>query len=309
MTPAEIAELRAEKYNATVVSVRKPNPDLMMIRVRPDTPRGQHCPGQYTVLGLGNWEPRVPGAQAEDLKPEDLTKLVRRSYSLSCPILSDGGVLFQREAVDWIEFYIVLVSKSEKGTPPALTPRLFMLREGDRIVMGEKITGHYTLAPVRPDDTVLFLGTGTGEAPHNYMTWDLLRRGHTGRIFQACSVRYRRDLGYSATHKELMTRYPNYLYLGLSTRDEDVKQKVYIQDLIQTGMLEDLLRQTLDPGRTHVFLCGNPAMIGIPVKDRTTGERTYPTPVGVVELLERRGFVADNPTAKTKGNIHFEQYW
>ena len=42
---------------------------------------------------------------------------------------------------------------------------------------------------------MLFLATGTGEAPHNYMLWELLRRGHTGRILSACCVRYRRDLG------------------------------------------------------------------------------------------------------------------
>ena len=60
-------------------------------------------------------------------------------------------------------------------------PRLFMLRgEGDRLNIGEKITGHYTLEHVKPGDTVLFLGTGTGEAPHNYMTWELLKNGHTG---------------------------------------------------------------------------------------------------------------------------------
>ena len=31
----------------------------------------------------------------------------------------------------------------------------------DRLVLGEKIAGHYTLDPVQPGDTVLFLGTGT----------------------------------------------------------------------------------------------------------------------------------------------------
>ena len=36
MTPEEIADLRARKYNATVVWLRKPNPDLMVFRVRPD---------------------------------------------------------------------------------------------------------------------------------------------------------------------------------------------------------------------------------------------------------------------------------
>ena len=70
-----------------------------------------------------------------------------------------------------------------------------MLREGDRLFLGEKITGHFTLDPVQPDDTVVFLATGTGEAPHNYMLWELLRRGHRGRILSACCVRYRQGPG------------------------------------------------------------------------------------------------------------------
>jgi ferredoxin/flavodoxin---NADP+ reductase len=185
-----------------------------------------------------------------------------------------------------------------------------MLREGDRLYLGEKITGHFTLDPVKPGDTVIFLATGTGEAPHNYMLWELLRRGHEGRILSACCVRYRRDLAYLALHEELMRRYPRYTYLSLTTREaETVQHKVYIQDLIASGQLEERLGQALDPARTHVFLCGNPKMIGVPEKDRETGERVYPQPTGVVELLEKRGFQCDQPQVKIKGNIHFEEYW
>ena len=35
----------------------------------------------------------------------------------------------------------------------------------------------------------------------------------------------------------------------------------------------------------------------------------YPKPTGVVELLEARGFRADQPNIKFQGNIHFEEYW
>ena len=50
-------------------------------------------------------------------------------------------------------------------------------------------------------------------------------------------------------------------------------------------------------------------MIGVPQKDRATGQKTYPTPQGVVEILEKRGFRMDEPQVKKKGNIHFEEYW
>jgi ferredoxin--NADP+ reductase len=311
MTPDQIAVLRQKYYNATVARLTKIHTDLLTLRVRPDFPLPEHNPGQYTTLGMGNWEPRFPGCQDETRRPEDEGKLVRRSYSISSPILDEDGNLLDPGRADWLEFYVVLVR--ETGDPehtPALTPRLFMLREGDRIALGMKITGHFTLDPVRPGDTVVFLGTGTGEAPHNYMLWDLLRRGHTGRLLSACCARYCRDLGYLPVHEELMRRYPHYTYLRLTTREADnAGRKVYIQDLITSGQLEEVLGQPLDPARTHVFLCGNPKMIGVPVKDRDTGQWAYPQPPGVIEILERRGFQADRPNVKLKGNIHFEEYW
>lgn len=311
MTPEEITVHRQKRYNATVAWLKKPNPELMLIRVRPDFAVPPHLPGQYCSLGLGNWEPRFPGSQEENLKPEDEVKLVRRAYSISFPILDDDGKLFPDQPRDWLEFYIVLVKQAvEGGRPPGLTPRLFMLREGDRLNIGDKITGYFSLEGVKPDDNVLFLSTGTGEAPHNYMLWDLLRRGHRGRILAACCVRYQRDLGYFETQQGLAATYSNYTYLSLTTREALADgRKVYIQDLITSGQLEEHLGRPLDPAHTHVYLCGNPKMIGVPVIDRATGEKSFPQPPGVIEILEKRGFKVDDAKAKIRGNIHFEEYW
>jgi ferredoxin/flavodoxin---NADP+ reductase len=309
VTPEECAELRRKNYNATVLSLRWANEDLMVMRIKPDGAVQPHQPGQYGTLGMGYWEPRAPGCQEEDIKPTDLSRLVRRAYSLSCSVLDDSGALLDVTKKDWVEFYIVLVRSAEKR-PPALTPRLFLLKEGDRLFFGEKITGHYNLDPVQPTDNVVFLSTGTGEAPHNYMLWDLLRRGHQGRILAACCVRYGRDLGYQSLQQELMKRYPKYTYLSLTTREaSNVGHKVYIQDLITSGQLEEKLGAALDPAHTHVYLCGNPKMIGAPTIDRATGEHAFPQPTGVIEILHRRGFKMDQPAVKFKGSIHLEEYW
>lgn len=309
MTAEEIADLRQKRYNATVVSLKLLNPDLMVLRVKPDFPRPPHRAGQYCTLGLGYWERRTEGCQAESLADNDLTKVVRRAYSISSSIYNESGRLMRLEESDWFEFYIVLVRENPDGRVPALTPRLFALSVGDRIQLGERVTGHYTLDPVKPGDTVLFLGTGTGEAPHNYMTWELLSRGYTGRIVNACCVRYARDLGYHDTHRRLMAEFPTYTYLPLTTREPGVTKKVYIQDLILSGELDEHIGRPLDPASTHVFLCGNPKMIGVPARDRDTGTVTYPSPVGVIEILEAKGFTADVAALKLKGNIHFEEYW
>lgn len=312
MTAETTADLRRRRYNATVASLRKANPDLMILRVRPDFAIPSHLPGQYTTLGLGMWEPRFPGCQDEKLQPGDDQKLVRRAYSISCSVIDDDGKLLDIPANDWIEFYIVLVrSTDDPDRAPSLTPRLFMLREGDRLQLGERITGHFTLEGVKPTDAILFLSTGTGEAPHNYLLWQLLKERHQGPIVSACCVRYRQDLGYLAIQDRLMRDYPNYKYLALTTREaENAGKKVYIQDALTSGEFARQLGRPLDPNSTHVYLCGNPNMIGVPIKDHATGERRYPKPPGVVEVLETQyGFKADLPAAKFRGNIHFEEYW
>lgn len=309
MTTDEMADLRKLRYNSTVVHLDQIHPDLMVLRVKPDFPRPAYLAGQYCALGLGNWEARVEGCQAESLKAEDLSKLVRRSYSISSSIYQRPGHLRDMAQDDFVEFYIVLVRENFDGRVPALTPRLFALKPGDRLSMGEKIVGHFTSEPVKPGDNVVLLGTGTGEAPHNAIVWDLLRKGHTGNIVQACCVRLRKDLGYLGTHRQLMEQFPTYKYLGLTTREPGMTHKVYIQDCITSGELEQALGANLEPAKTHVYLCGNPKMIGVPVKDKQTGVRGYPEPTGVIEILEKRGFQADNAATKLKGNIHFEEYW
>ena len=313
LTEEQIREFRTKRYNATVTHLEKLHSDLLIMRVKPDFNRATYLAGQYCTLGLANFEMRADGCQPESLSVDDQLKLVRRSYSIGSSVFRDGDAIRDPADDDWLEFYVVLVRENLDGRVPALTPRLFNLRVGDRISVGEKIAGHFTLESVRPGNSVVFLSTGTGEAPHNSMLADLLRTGHTGKILAACCVRYRRDLGYSETQERLMKLYPQYRYLPLTTREASRTGKVYIQDLIAGGELDHHLRELggagLDPLDTHVFLCGNPKMIGIPAKSKETGLWEYPQPPGVIEILEARGFRADNPMLKIEGNIHFEKYW
>jgi ferredoxin/flavodoxin---NADP+ reductase len=309
----EIAALRRKHYNASVVGLRHVHGELMVLRVRPDAGVPEYRAGQYTTLGLGYWEPRAPDTQAEHLTEEELHKMVKRAYSMSFPVLDDAHCLVHRRDCDFLEFYVVLVREAP-GAPPALTPRLFHLKPGDRLFVGTKTTGHYTLGPVGEGQDVVFLATGTGEAPHNAMVAELLERQHTGQIVNAVCVRLLADLAYLDIHRAVEQQAANYRYIPLTTREpENVDPshlgyvgKQYIQKLIESGRLETELGHVLDPSRTHVFLCGNPAMIGIPhVND--DGSRSYPQPAGVIELLERRGFHADE--RGRMGNVHFEKYW
>ncbi len=299
-------QLRARSYNATITSFNRRHGDLWVLRIEPDEGDVAHSPGQYTTLALGYWEPRIDGLD-EHLEDSKFEKLVRRSYSISHPILDENEQLVAPEDVGGLEFYIVLVRAEGMDRLPELTPRMALKREGDRIFMGTKITGRYTLKPVTdPDMDVILLSTGTGEAPHNNMIAHLLRNGHRGRIVSACTVRYWEDLAYLSTHRRLEELYPNYTYLPLTTREpETINNKIYIQDLITNGMLDEALGHEPTPERTHFFLCGNPLMIGIP--EREGDSLVFPESLGVCEILATRGFVIEE--RGIEGNVHYEEYW
>jgi ferredoxin--NADP+ reductase len=225
----------------------------------------------------------------------------------------DGEKRLRRaEDFPYLEFYVTLVRHAVKR-PPALTPRLFALRPGDRLFVEQHTAGHYTLEPLRPNDDVFFFATGTGEAPHNAMVAQLLARGHRGRIVNAVSVRLRGDAAYHSTHKELMRRFPNYHYQVLTTREPenldasrpDYAGKQYLQDIVRSGALEHTTAVPLDPARAHVFLCGSPAMIG--VSRAAVSGRQGTAAESMLDLLLARGFRPDEPNRP--GTVHFERYW
>jgi len=296
--------LRDQHYNATITRIREHNPDLWVLWVKPDKPIEPFLAGQYTTLALGYWEPRADDA-SEEFTTEQREKLARRSYSVSSSVVTDSGELVE-EHPEEVEFYIVKVRPGEEEIP-ALTPRIFMKGVGDRIFMGRKFTGHYTLEGVEPTDNIVFLSTGTGEAPQNKMLAELLRNEHQGKMLNAVCVRYNEDLAYTEQQAVVSERYPNYRYITLTTREpENLENKIYIQDLITTGRLEEELGAPLDPTNTHVYLCGNPAMIGLPKWD-DDGSMTFPNEVGVCQLLHERGFTIDH--RRERGNVHYEEYW
>ena len=326
MTAATITSLRQKHYNATVVYRNDANPDLMRIGIQADSPHTEIKSGQFVSLGLGRWEPRVAGTQIDHFDATEAARVVNRAYSISCPMLGDVGPNNERlvpiEAAEILEFYIVLVRGDLNPTTtepsPLLTPRLFHLRQGDRLKIGRKVTGAYTLDGVHPDHDVLMIGTGTGEAPHNAMTTRLLSQRHRGKIINVTTVRQNVDLAYTDTHDRLMRRHDNYHYLAMTTREPinvdpnhpDFVGKRYVQNEFDSGRLAQRFGVDFDPGRTHVFLCGNPAMIGIPSR----GEDTIAGD-GMLQILARRGYRSheelDRHAGETPGPgvVRFERYW
>jgi len=297
---SDLHSLRDQHYNATVTFVREITSDLRILRIQSNKGERHFEPGQFAILGLLGGEECVV-----ECKPQDSGKLLLRAYSMSHPILDHSTrKLYTENEIDFFEFYVSLMTR--KNVPaeeaPVLTPRLFSLREGSRLHLG-KISGHYRLKSeeLAKKKHLIFCATGTGEAPHNAMVWKLLSDKYEGRLTAVVSVRKWADLGYCQTYDGLTRRFPNLSYVPIATREPDTPKR-YIQDLIENGELEERIGEPLSRERHAFYLCGNPAMIGIPKTDSSSGQRIFPPgKVGMIELLEKKGFTSEE--------IHYEKYW
>jgi len=266
-----------DQYNATVVQKVLMTPGLMTLRVRPDEESPDFKPGQYTVLGLGSSAVRLQESMPDPVSYDE-EKMIKRAYSISSASIIK----------EYFEFYISLVRSGQ------LTPRLFALEQGDRILIGNKAVGMFTLDGVPVKKNLLFISTGTGLAPYMSMLRSELHL-HPGRTFvvlhgASCSW----DLGYRDELSMMDRLTPTFHYLPTITEpDKDPTWKglsEFIEPIISSGRLEEEAGMALTPENFDVFLCGNPKMVE-----------------GVAAMLESKGF--KEHSKKEPGEIHVERFW
>lgn len=265
------------EYNATVTQRVEIAPGLIILRVAPDVLPFQFRPGQYTVLGLRRSEPRVAGSDPEE-PSSDPDQLIRRAYSIASSSRAD----------EYLEFYITLVASGE------LTPRLLKLAVRDRLFLGTKATGLFTLDRVRDERHVLLVATGTGLAPYMSMLRTELVCGGPRRFVILQGARYSWDLGYRTELETLDRLCSNVTYIPVVSRPkEDRSWKGlggYLQDVLVSDTIRERTGLDVTPENFHIFLCGNPAMI-----------------VEAMRRMTERGFVPDK--GRTVGSLHTEKYW
>jgi ferredoxin--NADP+ reductase len=254
-------------------------PGLIVLRVVPDGwELPEFEPGQYAVLGLPGSAPRCQNSDPED-KPADPNKVIKRAYSIASSSL----------AREYLEFYIALVQSG------ALTPRLLALNVGDRVWLGRKITGIFTLESVPPDCHIIMIATGTGLAPYVSMMRTVLAQPTQRRFVVVHGARHSWDLGYAAemiSFKRLRSQF-EYLPLVSRPEEEPVPWRGLVghcQDVWKDRHIDRLWGSRPKPEDTHVFLCGNPGMIE-----------------EMLSLLTSEGFRQHQ--RRSPGQVHTEKYW
>jgi ferredoxin--NADP+ reductase len=267
-----------EKYNATVIAVVRWTPDLFTLKIRPDTQLAPFTAGQYVLLGLTSDRPRRLGAEPE-FKESKPGRLVMRAYSIA-----SGG-----QEPSTLEFFISQVNNG------ALTPRLVTLEAGERIYVGEKIRGHFTLDHVpEGNENIVLCATGTGLAPYISMLRDEDHFVHPHRFVLLQGAATGNELGYLDELSLRVSRHKNWSYAPSITRPHLYPwwqgETGRLTRYFEGTFLQDQFSVSLDPAKTSVFLCGNPAMIS-----------------QVKEMLTPLGYTVGD--AIHPGPLHIEEYW
>jgi len=257
--------------NATLVEREDITSDLLILKVKPDFEIPEFLPGQYVAIGLFGSAPRPVGfPQEREIVAPD--KLIKRAYSL-------GSSPIQKEH---LEFYVAVVPDG------SLSSRLAVLQPGDRLFSASKITGTFTLQGVPDEANLVFVATGTGLAPYISMlrTPGVLQRGREITVIHG--VRFVKDLAYSRELAGYAQEFPNFRYLPVVSRAQEddvwIGARGYVHTFFEQGLVQ------LIPGRDHVFLCGNPAMID-----------------SMEQRLIALGY--KEHSRKSPGDMHLERYW
>ena len=183
----------------------------------------------------------------------------------------------------------VLLARVADG---ALTPALFELQTGASVVLDPKAQGFFTFDYVPPHRELWLLATGTGLGPFLSM----LRSGEAferaERVILAHGTRGAAELAHREELETLaQARGGAFVYLPvLSRQHEPDLLEGRLTTVLTNGALEARAGTTLAAERSHLMLCGNPAMIE-----------------EVTALLLARGLRRHRQ--RNPGHITTEKYW
>ncbi len=271
--------MEENQLNAVILRRVEVAPGLIILTVRPNGwVLPDFDPGQYAVLALPGSARRTELSDPEPEAPAP-DKLIKRAYSIAS----------SSKEKEYVELYITLIRSG------SLTPRIFALKEGDGIFLGEKFKGMFTLEQVPEQSNIVMVATGTGIAPYMSMIRTEYKERPNRRFAVFHGARHSWDLGYRAELSTLAYYFKNFAYLPIISRHEDEKEgwtghAGYVQDLWRKKTLESIWGVQPKPDDTHVFICGAPAMAE-----------------EMSQLLLAEGFREHKK--KEPGQVHLERFW
>lgn len=269
---------KVETLNGVVTQIIQVTSSMMIIRVAPDGwELPEFKPGQFCTLYLPSSAPRCPLSTPEEDEPAP-HKMIKRAYSIASSSRSK----------EYLEFYITLVRSG------ALTPRIFALKIGDQIGIGQRCVGMFTLDQVPAGKNIILIATGTGVAPYISMLRTNALESDKGKIAVIHGAANSWDLGYSSELTLLQSISSKFSYIPTIVHPDLEPapwngHAMLVQDLWRSGVMEKTWGFKPTPENTSIFLCGNPKMV-----------------TSMIEALAESSFKEHTP--KEHGQIHVEKW-
>jgi len=264
----------AKKYTQeTVTAVHAWDaPGLVSVRVT-RAPTFDFVPGQFARIGLKADEIKTDPKQAVQTQAEPS---LWRAYSM-----------VTHPSENALEFLSVTVPEGE------FSPKFARLKVGDPLWVEKTPFGFLTLERFEPARSLWLVATGTGLSAYLSMLAEKTTWANFDAVVLVHGVRTERELAYRNTIEAIGKRQPKLRYVPVLSRQPWSDGKTppqRITQALQTGLLERISGQSLEPDSARIMLCGNPQMV--------TEMRA---------ILSDRGFAASrrgNP-----GTLAVENYW
>lgn len=183
----------------------------------------------------------------------------------------------------------VLLARVGEG---ALTPALFELPLGAVVVLDPKPQGFFSFDYVPPHEELWLLATGTGLGPFLSMLRSGQAFDRAQRVILAHGTRGHAELAHREELEALVAaRAGRFVYVPVLSREpHGAVLQGRLTAVLPSGELEARAGATIEADRSHIMLCGNPAMID-----------------EVTSLLVARGLRRHRQ--RTPGHITTEKYW
>jgi ferredoxin--NADP+ reductase len=230
-----MAAARDKHYQATILERRDLSEDLWLVKIDPGGPIPFKA-GQYATLGV-----------------EHDGKRIERAYSIvSSP--------YEQQ---WLEFFIELVPHGE------LTPQLYRLQPGDKLLCRKIAKGRFMLDLGSGRTNHLLLATATGLAPFVSYVRTLYQDWKSGgspmpgnhRFFCVQGASRSLEFGYRDEMEKVAAEVPWFRYVGTVSRPSEDTEWAG-----ESGRVEEVIRKYteiwgLKPAETTGYLCGHPSMV------------------------------------------------
>lgn len=144
-----------------------------------------------------------------------------------------------------------------------LSPALAKLKKGDSVFVSDKPAGFLTVDEVPPAKNLWLLATGTALGPFLSVLKTDSPWQQFEKIILAYSVRSKDELAYVDVIDQLLEKHADQLVFVPCITREQVEGAIHgrVTAAISDGSLEATAGIGLSPENSHVFLCGNSAMI------------------------------------------------